>query len=454
MVDKAENEDPSPETPSPFEPARKAIAKADATAQRDPRAIEEAIKGFDEALALLDDASLEEGTEKQHLRGWAVMGKANAQVNTHTKEGIEAGIQGYQEALKHFEAIKEPNPSHLADIAAVWGNIGHTQFRTGQKEALAQAENCFHQAISILEKLPWKENARFRHQLAATYLNLGNAFARQSNPAKPEVRTINAFEAALRILEDQPVEEFAIGSLVANIRSSVGRALMWSSDKSNLQQAVASFDETIRVLAKIKQKDDPRLAMEMASAHANRANLLSRAQPSKESIQETISSSEFALRIVKGHEENNLLAAEVSLSARRSLCHAFGLIIGGQSAEKQQEIHDKASDLLEDGLKLVKTWESRGARGLRPSAQHLFHLGCAFYCTQQPHFLPEFVNENLNLEEPDQVMRESAERTIKEALSRMEKADAADSEVANVLKKTLAKVEAPAPKEEEPKQEA
>ncbi|EDY84665.1 hypothetical protein VDG1235_4298 [Verrucomicrobiia bacterium DG1235] len=438
-------ETPESQTPentpsSPLDAARQAIAQADAIAQKDRNAHAEAVKGFDHALELLADPAVEASDAKHHLLGWAEMGKANALANSDTTEGVEKAIAGYQVALKHFEAIQEKSPSHKADIAAVWGNIGHTQSRVPQKEALEQATNCFRQSIVLLDELPWKENIRYRHQLAATWLNLGNVYARQSNPQKPEQRTIDAYEKSLEVIDDLPTEEASIGALVAGVRSSLGRALMWSSDKSNLDLAISSFEETIRVIGGIKDKSDPRLGIEIASAHANRANLLSRVPPSSESVQQTIQSCEFALKIAGPNEKTHLVAAEISLSARRSYCHAFGMLIAAQKPEAQQEIHDKASDLLEDGLKLVKHWESKGAQGLRPSAQHLFHLGCAFYCTQQPHFLPEFIKENLDAEKPDATMRQSAQKTVEEALNRIQKSDAADSEVATALNATLEKL--------------
>ncbi len=429
---------PSEETPNhPLAAVQQAIAQADAIAQKDRTAYAEAIKGFDHALELLAAPEIEESDATRHLSGWAEMGKANALSNSDTTDGIEKAIAGYQVALKHFEAIVEQSPSHKADIAAVWGNIGHTQSRIPAKETLEQATNCFRQSAVILEELPWKETPRYRHQLAATYLNLGNVYTRQSNPQKPEQRTIDAYEKALEVIADLPAEEAPIGALVASVRASLGRALMWSAEAEHLKLAIASFDETIRTLAGIKDKSDPRLVIEMGSAHANRANLLSRAQPTNETVQETIKSAEFALKIAEPNEKTHLVAAEISLSARRSYCHAFGMLIGNQTPEAQAEIHDKASDLLEDGLKLVKYWEEKGAQGLCQAAQHLFHLGCAFYCTQQPHFLPEFISENLDADKPDPVMRQSAEKTVAEAIERVQNSDAKDSEVAGALKSTL-----------------
>lgn len=442
-----ENEAQEETTPqTPLEQARVTIAQADATAQRDRNAYQDAVNGFDQAIELL--AKEEDSDTKLHLLGWAEMGKANAYSNSDTKEGIEKAIAGYQVAIKHFEDIKEPSESNKADIAAVWGNIGHTQSRVPAKETLEQATKCFLQSIDILEKLPWKENPRYQHQLAATWLNLGNAYSRQSHPQKPEQRTIDAYEKALETIDELDKTEAAIGALVASVRSSLGRALMWSTEQEHLNLAIASFDETIRALAGIKEKKDPRLVIEMGSAHANRANLFSRAQPNQQTVQETISSAEYALKIATPNEKTHLVAAEISLSARRSYCHAFGMLIGNQPEEKQAELHDKASDLLEDGLKLVAHWEQKGAQGLRQSAQHLFHLGCAFYCTQQPHFLPEFIKDNLDLEKPDPVMRQSAEKIIGEAIERVKKADA-ESEVLTALDSTLELLKSAAPAETE-----
>ncbi len=436
-------ETPETNSPDPLDAARKAITHADSIAQQDRAAYQAAVAEFDQAIAMLAAPELEASKKRRHLQGWAEMGKANALVNSDTREGIERGLVGYQAAIAHFEKIEEPEPSHRADIAAALGNIGHAQTRLGQEENIKAARVSFRRSLEILETLPWQKELRYQHQLAATWLNLGNNLARSANPTKPEPSTIEAFEKGLRFIEETPSTEIEVAALRAGLNSGLGRALMWSSDSEQLKRSIDCFEASIKTIGEVpeRERQSPRFLLEAASAHANRANLLTRADVTKESIQETLKSAEIALRFSSTSEQDHLLAAEVSLSARRSICHAFGIIINNQTPEAQQQMHEKATDVLEDGLKLAQLWQRRGATGLQASTHHLFHLGCAFYCTQQPHFLPEFIMENIGEKPYDPVMLESARKILAEAMRRIQEADAADSEVAQALNKTLADLE-------------
>jgi hypothetical protein len=55
----------------------------------------------------------------------------------------------------------------------------------------------------------------------------------------------------------------------------------------------------------------------------------------------------------------------------------------------------EASDAIDDGLALARECDRRGAADLRPLAARLFRLGAQLYRVHQPHFLGEFVCENL-----------------------------------------------------------
>jgi hypothetical protein len=60
-----------------------------------------------------------------------------------------------------------------------------------------------------------------------------------------------------------------------------------------------------------------------------------------------------------------------------------------------EDVHD-ATDLVDEGLSLVRYWEQRGLTHFRGLAADLFRFGARVYGGYQPHFLSEFVRENMD----------------------------------------------------------
>ena len=60
-----------------------------------------------------------------------------------------------------------------------------------------------------------------------------------------------------------------------------------------------------------------------------------------------------------------------------------------------EDVHD-ATDLADEALSLVRHWEQRGITHFRHLASDLFRFGVRVYLRYQPHFLNEFVRENMD----------------------------------------------------------
>lgn len=432
-----------PDTNDPLEAASQAIAQGDEALAKDRARWPEAKQSFEAAIERL--AALEPTDHARHLTGWALMGKANALVASDARANIEEALGVFDAAIASFGAIAERTLEREADRAALLSNKGQALARLLTPETAAASEAAFRQSIAILEAQPWQDDTRLRLLMAANYMNLGNALGRGGRPGAISEEALAALDKARQAAGEPDPAEPGGAILIATIQASIGRTLRWSSEPAQLDRALDAFQKTIAALEKLPFKQDLRLALELASAHANRSHLLGRATPTPQSVQAALRSGEIALRLAQPAESSNLLAAEVSLNARRSICHAFSLVIGSQEARVRQELHDKASDLIDDGMKLAKLWESRQAVGLRHLAQHLFHLGCAFYCREQPQFLAEFVEENLNLSEPDPVMRDSAAKIVAESIERIRKSDTPEEDakpVVDGLQALLAKLAA------------
>jgi len=109
-----------------------------------------------------------------------------------------------------------------------------------------------------------------------------------------------------------------------------------------------------------------------------------------------------ALTLVEAREHDDAAAAEAGLNARHVLCQILGRRLSGQAQSKpvMAEVHD-ATDLADEGLDLVRAWQQRGVERFRNLATDLFRFGARVYAHYQPHFLHEFVSEQLPTQRGD-----------------------------------------------------
>src|SRR5690606_25640664 len=97
-------------------------------------------------------------------------------------------------------------------------------------------------------------------------------------------------------------------------------------------------------------------------------------------------------------ESSDPLAADVGLKARRALGEAIGHLLVATDAERDAAdlLADEAGEAMDGGLALVRHWESHGVTQHRELAARLYRLGAQLYLAHQPHFLAEFLLENLD----------------------------------------------------------
>ena len=66
------------------------------------------------------------------------------------------------------------------------------------------------------------------------------------------------------------------------------------------------------------------------------------------------------------------------------------------TASIRAEFLTEATDAVDEGMALARHWETSGDPQFRAAATDLFRFGCRVYQTYQPHFLTEFLLENLD----------------------------------------------------------
>src|SRR5262249_40525569 len=104
------------------------------------------------------------------------------------------------------------------------------------------------------------------------------------------------------------------------------------------------------------------------------------------------------IALVAQREWEEASVAEAGLKARHVLCQTIARRLSScapADVTPPDDVHD-GTDLVDEGLSLVRHWEQRGLTHFRGLASDLFRFGARVYGRYQPHFLVEFVRENID----------------------------------------------------------
>ena len=267
--------------------------------------------------------------------------------------------------------------------------------------ALNEAVRCFDEAIALRRTLPLAGDPRHRYGLAAGWMNRGDALARIGGK-EPLAESIRSYEEALGLLRDLPLEQdplYPRRLAIAWINCGFAWQKVESAKARN--EAAGCFREAIAVLddstaVAITDRDLLR-----AGALVNLAGTL--LDDPHSSASEARDAARKALHFVSEQERNNSAAAEAGFKARHLVCRSI-------AEESRDEgsippgLISEATDAVDEGLALARHWEKRGERRFRWLAEDLFRFGCRIYQAGQPHFLTEFILENLDPEMMDGVL--------------------------------------------------
>jgi tetratricopeptide (TPR) repeat protein len=307
--------------------------------------------------------------------------------------------------------------------AAAWMQQGQTLEAQGRA---AEAVRAYDEAIALLRRDPAR-GIEIRRQLGVAWMNRGNALQKLSWEGTPESARANlgaaasAYEESIALFRslplDVPLHRNHLGAACMNR----GHALLAAND---LPAAIAAFEEAVDHLGHLPLAENPAYQLNLAGARVN----LAHCRLGHASLQAR-AEAKASLDLVDVFASERLEFAEMSLRARRALVMALGeLLVTAESARQPTaELASEVSDAIDDGLALARTWEARGARHLRPLAGRLFRLGTHFYRMYQPHFLAEFVLENLAPGEAGEGFADDAEfraiaaDSLQEALAELQR---------------------------------
>jgi hypothetical protein len=265
-----------------------------------------------------------------------------------------------------------------------------------RREAAIDAVHCFDEALALRRQVPDGHSAFQDYLLAACLLNRADALVRL-NDATPLAAALESYDEAIDLLRALPMDEdplyprrLAIGC------QNRGLALQIRGLEEDAAAAAAAFTDAIAVLeqdysAAIPDRDYLRTVvwLNLASLRA--------ADTAPDALAQARKAAMRALGYVGDAAAEDLQAAAAGLRARHVLCRlcAHRLTQADDAADMPEDVHE-ATDAVDEGLALVRSWEQRGVDVFRGVAFDLFRFGARVYARYQPQFLDEFIAENMD----------------------------------------------------------
>ena len=254
------------------------------------------------------------------------------------------------------------------------------------------ALTCYDDAIATLRARS-PDNVETRRALGVAWMNRGNVLQKTAvdscaDERQPVETALAAYDEAIAILRTLPPAVAAYRNHLGAAWLNRGHALIGHADA----EAALCFEQALAALNELPLDENPSYRLNRAGAWTNLAHTEIVAAPARARASATA-----GLELVLAAASDDLAAAEMSLRARRALVMALGeLLRAAESAgQPTTALANDATDALDAGLALARAWEIRGVRHLRPLALRLFCLGAQLYRLHQPHFLAEFLLENL-----------------------------------------------------------
>ena len=265
-----------------------------------------------------------------------------------------------------------------------------------RREAAIDALHCFDEALALRRQMPPGQSPFQDYLLAACLLNRADALVR-FNDAGPLAAALASYDEGIDVLRALPMaEDSRYPRWLAMACHNRGLALQIRGLEGDRASAAEAFAEAIAVL---EQEHSAAIADRdylLAVVWLNFANLHS-IDTAPGALVEAREAAARSLVHVRDRELDDLPAAMVGLQARHVLCRlcAQGLSQAEDEAGMPDDVHE-ATDAVDDGLALVRSWEGRGVEAFRGVAFELFRFGARVYARYQPQFLDEFIAENMD----------------------------------------------------------
>lgn len=337
-----------------WDEARRLLAAAEqAAATRDPTKLGAAVAHTESAIAVLERLAPPPGPpalRRQLAAAWALQARVLEQLGTPTAR--DTAIHSMDTAIARLDQVAgETDPQLRCDLALALQQAGNLRQQRGTTDDLVAATSQYDRAIDLLRGLPLESHPALRQLLGGIWLNRGVTFVRRTEP-----------EAAA--------------------------------------EALRSFDEAIAAWNTLPAATPPTAQqINLAAAWMNRAHTLLRLHGNAAGAAAVRTAANEALTRVTASEQEHPGAADIGLKSRHILCRAIGLQLAAAehgAASDRDDLFAAATDTVDDGLALARGLAHGGATVPLAFVADLFRFGVQTYLSYQPHFLAEFVLENLD----------------------------------------------------------
>ena len=291
--------------------------------------------------------------------------------------------------------VTEAEVEQINEEASVLMKRGIALMEEPRREAAIDALHCFDEALALRRQIPPDYSAFQGYLLAACLLNRADALVR-FNDVGPMAAALASYEEGIEVLRALPLaEDPRYPRRLAMAYQNRGLALQARGQEDDVAAAATAFADAIAVLdhdqsASIEDRDYLR-----AVVWLNLANVLA-PDTAADAHAAAHDAAKRALAYVAAHEDTIPPAAEAGLRARHVLCRLCAHRLSQATGDEMPEDVHEATDAVDDGLALVRSWEQRGGTWFRPLAFDLFRFGARVYAHYQPQFLEEFIADNLD----------------------------------------------------------
>ena len=270
-----------------------------------------------------------------------------------------------------------------------------------RREAPIDALHCFDEALELRRRIPADHSPFQVYLLAACLFNRADALARMGDVG-PTAAALASYDEGIAALQRIPLGENPLfpRRLALGLQNR-GLALKARGREGDADLAEASFGNALAVLDEEYAGRIEDLAYLRGVMWLNLANL--RAMRESDGAYESARDAAMrALESVSGLEEQDPNVAAAGLQARHVLCRICAQGLSRASDDEMPDDVHEATDAVDDGLEIVRSWEQRGVPFFRPLAFDLFRFGARVYARYQPQFLDEFIADNMNAETSSQ----------------------------------------------------
>lgn len=300
------------------------------------------------------------------------------------------------ELLREYDVLLARTAGYLREqqaelfAADIWTNRGIALLEIRETARRWEAVACFDRAIAIRQPRLAPGEVWIAYGLAASWMNKADALTRVGACRDAALQAHDQALRVIALLPDEPIfnQRRAIAWINRGITLETEASLQ--SDRA----AEDSYLHAIAALPEAESAGEKESVQIVAGAWLNLAQVLGRqAEQDTGRIREATAN---ALRLILLFEQLDVKAAEIGIRARLLQCQ----IMSGTLEKYVTE----ATDVAEEGLMLAHFWQSLGCNFPVERAA-LFHFACRVYQEYQPHFLAEFIREQLEQSGTDKTLR-------------------------------------------------